>query len=260
MALMLSGSERAKFTAAKLATDYVESGMKVGLGTGSTAAWLVKHLGAMVTDDGLDIVAVPTSARTAELAIEHGIKIITLDEAGWLDVTIDGADEFDRDFNLIKGGGGALLREKIVAGASHKMIVIADKSKDVATLGNFALPIEVIPFGLQSTQSLIEAKLKDLGFKTLDIQLREKNGALFVTDEGNHILDARLGTIANPHDLAWNLNFIPGVVENGLFVDICKAVIIGHENGSVELRTLVDGKTVTATTQASKNLFFDIGQ
>lgn len=255
----LSGSERAKFTAAKLATEFVESGMKVGLGTGSTAAWLVKQLGAMMTEDGLDITAVPTSAHTAELAIELGIKIITLDEAGWLDVTIDGADEFDRDFNLIKGGGGALLREKIVAKASHKMVVIADSAKGVATLGAFALPVEVIPFGLQSTRTLIEAKLKDHRFDEFDIQLREKDGMAFVTDEGNHILDMRLGTITKPRDLALDLNFIPGVVENGLFVDICETVIIGHENGSGETRTLVDGKTVTSTTDEIKNLFSDIG-
>ena len=260
MAQTLSGSERAKFTAAMLATDYVESGMKVGLGTGSTAAWLVKHLGAMVTEDGLDIVAVPTSARTAELAIELGIKIITLDEAGWLDVTIDGADEFDRDFNLIKGGGGALLREKIVARASHKMIVIAESAKDVATLGDFALPIEVIPFGLQATQTLIEAKLKDHGFKAADVSLRENDGVAFVTDEGNNILDTRLDAIANPRDLAVDLNVIPGVVENGFFVDICETVIIGHENGSGEVRTLVDGKIVTAMAQGAKNLLSDIGQ
>jgi ribose 5-phosphate isomerase A len=260
MSHTLSGPERAKFTAAKLATDYVKSGMKVGLGTGSTAAWLVKQLGAMVTEGGLDIVAVPTSSRTAELAIDLGIRIITLDEAGWLDVTIDGADEFDRDFNLIKGGGGALLREKIVAQASHKMIVIADKEKDVATLGNFALPIEVIPFGLKSTQTLIEAKLKDHGFKALNIQLREKNGLVFITDEGNHILDTRLVRIANPRDLAVDLNRIPGVVENGLFVDICETVVIGYENGKGEVRTLLDGKTETATMQDDKNIFSVIGQ
>ena len=254
-----SGSERAKFTAAKLATEFVESGMKVGLGTGSTAAWLVKQLGAMVTGNGLDITAVPTSARTAELALELGIKVITLDEAGWLDVTIDGADEFDRNFNLIKGGGGALLREKIVAKASHKMVVIADSAKDVATLGAFALPIEVIPFGLQTTQILIEAKLKEHGYEGPDIQLREKDGVAFVTDEGNNILDMRLGIISKPRDLALDLNFIPGVVENGLFVDICETVIIGHENGSGETRTLIDGKTVTSTTDKIKNLFSDIG-
>ena len=259
MAQMLSGSERARFTAAKLATDYVVSGMRVGLGTGSTAAWLVRQLGAMVTNDGLDIVAVPTSARTAELAINLGIKIVTLDEVGWLDITVDGADEFDRHFNLIKGGGGALLWEKIVARASSKMIVIADKAKDVATLGDFALPIEVIPFGLQTTKALIEAKLKDHGFKALDVQLRQRDGVVFTTDEGNHIIDTRLGMITKPQDLAVDLNSIPGVVENGFFIDICETVIIGHETGNAEVRTLVDGKTVTATKQVAMNRYSDFG-
>ena len=260
MAQTLSESERSKFTAAKLATTYVESGMKVGLGTGSTAEWLVRHLGAMVIEEDLDIVAVPTSSRTAKLAMSFGIKIITLEEAIWLDVTIDGADEFDRDFNLIKGGGGALLREKIVARASQKMIVIADKSKEVTKLGDFALPIEVIPFGLGSTQALIEAKLKDLGYKDFDIQLREKEGASFVTDDGNNILDTHLGAIFNPKKLTKDLNSIPGVVENGLFVDICETVILGSKNGIGEVRTLVDGKTVTETERHSENLYSIIGK
>ena len=256
MVLALSESEKSKFTAAKLAAAYIKSGMTVGLGTGSTAEWLVRHLGTMVVEEGLDIVAVPTSFRTAELAISLGIKTITLEEAIWLDLTIDGTDEFDKNFNLIKGGGGALLREKIVATASRKVIVIADKSKDVTKLGNFALPIEIIPFGSRSTQILIEAKLKNLGYKAFDIKLRQKEGVSFVTDEGNYILDTHLGEISNPKKLTEDLNNIPGVVENGLFVDICETVIVGSGNGVGEVLTLSDGKVVAEKAQHAQDLYY----
>ena len=155
----LSPIDKAKFVAAKRACEFVESGMKVGLGTGSTAAWLVRCLGDMARNDGLRIKGVPTSARTANLARDVGIEVISLDEARWLDVTIDGADEFDADLNLIKGGGGALLQEKIVATASDQMVVIADVSKQVDTLGTFPLPVEVVPFGWQTSKSLVEEML-----------------------------------------------------------------------------------------------------
>ena len=155
----LSPIDKAKYVAAKRAVDFVEDGMRVGLGTGSTAAWMVRCLGEMVREDGLKIRGVPTSTRTAELARDVGIEVISLDEAKWLDVTIDGADEFDGDLNLIKGGGGALLQEKIVATASDQMIVITDASKEVEHLGAFPLPIEVIPFGWQTTKSLVEEML-----------------------------------------------------------------------------------------------------
>lgn len=147
----LSPIDKAKFVAAKTTGDYVKSGMKVGLGTGSTAAWLVQCLGEKVRDEGLRIQGVPTSTRTAQLAREVGIEVVSLDEAKWLDLTIDGADEYDGDFNLIKGGGGALLQEKIVATASDQVIIIADVSKKVETLGSFPLPVAVIPFGWQTT-------------------------------------------------------------------------------------------------------------
>ena len=155
----LSPIDKAKFVSAKRAAQYVEDGMRVGLGTGSTAAWLVRCLGELVRDDGLKIKGVPTSSRTAQLARDVGIEVITLDEAKWLDLTIDGADEFDGDLNLIKGGGGALLLEKIIATASDQMVVIADVGKEVETLGAFPLPVEVIPFGWQTTQALIEETL-----------------------------------------------------------------------------------------------------
>ena len=181
----LSPIDTAKFVAAKQATEYVETGMKVGLGTGSTAAWLVQCLGEMVRDEGLRIKGVPTSRRTAKLAREVGIEVITLDEAKWLDVTIDGTDEYDSDLTLIKGGGGAHLQEKIVATASDRMIVIADASKKVETLGAFPLPVEVLKFGTQTTQDLISELL--LGMDVLDHQItqRMKGDAPFITDEGD---------------------------------------------------------------------------
>jgi len=237
----LSPIDKAKFVAAKRATQYVQSGMKVGLGTGSTAAWLVKCLGEMVRDEGLKIKGVPTSTRTAELARQVGIEVITLDEAKWLDVTIDGADEFDADLNLIKGGGGAHLQEKIVATASDQMVVIADISKQVETLGAFPLPLEVIPFGWQTTKTLVEGALIGMDVLGRTTSLRMKGDAPFVTDEGNHILDLHLNRIGNPRQLSLVLNQIPGVVENGLFIDICDAVVIGYGDGRVEVRDINEG-------------------
>ncbi len=191
----LSPIDKAKFVAAKKATEYVKTGMKVGLGTGSTAAWLVQCLGELVRDEGLRIQGVPTSTRTAQLAREVGIEVISLDEAKWLDLTIDGADEYDGNLNLIKGGGGALLQEKIVATASDQMIVIADISKQVETLGAFPLPVEVIPFGWKTTQTLIEETLIGLDVLGQTTSLRMNGDAPFVTDEGNHILDLHLNRI-----------------------------------------------------------------
>lgn len=237
----LSPIDKAKFVAAKRATQYVQSGMKVGLGTGSTAAWLVKCLGEMVRDEGLRIKGVPTSTRTAELARQVGIEVITLDEAKWLDMTIDGADEFDADLNLIKGGGGAQLQEKIVATASDQMVVIADISKQVETLGAFPLPLEVIPFGWQTTKTLVEEALIGMDVLGRTTSLRMKGDAPFITDEGNHILDLHLNRIGNPRQLSLVLNQIPGVVENGLFIDICDVVVIGYGDGRVEVRDINEG-------------------
>ncbi|NCT12898.1 MAG: ribose-5-phosphate isomerase RpiA, partial [Rhodobacterales bacterium] len=177
----LSPIDKAKYAAARRATGYVESGMRVGLGTGSTAAWLVRCLGEMVRDEGLRIKGVPTSARTAQLARDVGIEVISLDEAKWLDVTIDGADEFDANLNLIKGGGGALLQEKIVATASDQMVVIADISKQVETLGAFPLPVEVIPFGWQTTKTLIEETLIGLDVLGRSTTLRMNGERAYVT-------------------------------------------------------------------------------
>ncbi len=256
----LSPIDKAKFVAAKRAADFVESGMRVGLGTGSTAAWLVRCLGEMVRDEGLKIKGVPTSTRTAELARDVGIEVISLDEAKWLDLTIDGADEFDRDLNLIKGGGGALLQEKIVATASDQMIVIADAAKEVGALGAFPLPVEVIPFGWQTTQALIEETLVSMDVMGRSSSLRMNGDVPFITDEGNHILDLHVGRIGNPRQLAMILNQMPGVVENGLFIDICDVVIIGYGDGRAEVRDINAGTVTTDQLDfvENENLFADM--
>ena len=231
----LSPADTAKLAAAERAVSFVQDGMRLGLGTGSTAAWMVRCLGRRVRDDGLQIVGVPTSEQTAVLARAEGIEIVTLEEAGWLDLTIDGADEFDGDLNLIKGGGGALLREKIVASASDRMIVIADAGKHVAQLGDFPLPVEVIRFGWQSTRDQIAELLEEFDVARREITLRLRDDVPFVTDEGNYILDLELGQIADPRHLALLLNQIPGTVENGLFIDLCDLAIVGHVDGNVTL-------------------------
>ena len=257
----LSPIDKAKFVAAKRSVDYIEDGMRVGLGTGSTAAWMVRCLGELVRDEGLKIKGVPTSTRTAELAREVGIEVISLDDAKWLDVTIDGADEFDGNLNLIKGGGGALLQEKIVATASDQMIVIADIGKEVETLGNFPLPVEVIPFGWQTTKSLIEEMLISMDVLGRDATLRMNGERPFVTDEGNYILDLHLGRIGNANQMAMVLNQMPGVVENGLFIDICDVVILGYGDGRVETRDINEGTVQEDRLDfvESDNLFTDLG-
>lgn len=256
----LSPIDKAKFAAAKHAASLVETGMRVGLGTGSTAAWLVRCLGELVREEGLRFRGVPTSTRTAELARDVGIEVISLDEARWLDITIDGADEFDGDLNLIKGGGGALLQEKIVATASDQMVVIADAAKEVERLGSFPLPVEVIPFGLQTSQALIEETLVSMDVMGRQTTLRMNGDKPFYTDEGNHILDLHLGRIGNARQLAMVLNQIPGVVENGLFVDICDKVIIGYGDGRVETRDINEGTVSEGQLEFAEddNIFRDL--
>jgi ribose 5-phosphate isomerase A len=256
----LSPIDKAKFVAAKRAAEFVEDGMRVGLGTGSTAAWLVRCLGEMVKSDGLKIKGVPTSTRTAELAREVGIDVISLDEAKWLDLTIDGTDEFDDELNLIKGGGGALLQEKIVATASDQMIVIADVGKEVEALGAFPLPVEVIPFGWQTTQALGEETLVSMDVLGRSATLRMNGQAPYVTDEGNHILDLHLNRIGNTRQLAMVLNQIPGIVENGLFIDICDIVVVGYGDGRVEIRDINAGTVTNDRLDFAEddNLFSDL--
>ena len=230
----LSPDDKAKYVAAKRAVNFVEDGMKLGLGTGSTAAWMVRCLAERVHKEGLRIKGVPTSTRTANLALELGLEMITLDEAGRLDITIDGTDEFDANLNLIKGGGGALLQEKIVASASDKMIVIADFDKRVTYLGQFPLPIEVLSFGMKSSQDQIASLLVAHDVARRDITMRMAENAPFVTDEGNYILDLHLGKISDPLKLAIALNQVPGVVESGLFINICDLVVLGACDGTLE--------------------------
>jgi len=261
MTVDLSPINKAKFAAAKKAAEFVEDGMRVGLGTGSTAAWMVRCVGEMVREHGLRIKGVPTSTRTAELARDVGIEVISLDEAKWLDLTIDGADEFDADLSLIKGGGGALLQEKIVATASDQLIVIADAAKEVENLGAFPLPIEVVPFGWQTSKALVEEILVSMDVLGQQSSLRMDGDAPFVTDEGNHILDLHLKRIGKPRELAMVLNQVPGVVENGLFIDICDKVVIGYRDGRVEVRDIQEGAVRQDQVDflETDNLFGDLG-
>ena len=260
MPASLSAIDTAKFVAAKRACQFVEDGMRVGLGTGSTAAWLVRCLGDMVEQDGLRITGVPTSTRTADLARQVGIETVSLDEAKWLDITIDGADEIDPELNLIKGGGGALLQEKIVATASDRMIVIADRTKQVETLGAFPLPVEIIPFGWQTTKALLEETIAALDVVGERVTLRMDGSAPYVTDEGNHIIDLHLSRIGDARQVALILNQIPGVVENGLFIDICDVTVIGHADGRVQVRDINDGSVEEETIafEEEENIFVDL--
>lgn len=222
-----------KIEAAAEALKHVENGMRLGIGTGSTAEEFVRLLAEKVAD-GLAVRGVPTSERTARLCLELGVPLNSLDELPELDLTIDGADEVDSELRLIKGGGGALLREKIVAAASRRMIVIADESKVVPTLGAYALPIEVNPFGLTATRIAIEKAAASLGLKA-DIVQRGQNGNAFRTDGGHFILDASFGLIPDAEALANALNAIPGVVEHGLFINLASLAIIA---GAAGVRTL----------------------
>jgi|TARA_B000000609_G_C24174464_1_gene352790 ribose 5-phosphate isomerase A len=231
----LSLSDRSKYACALRASALVENGMKVGLGTGSTAYWLVYHLAERVRSEGLEFVGVPTSNKTREQAQAEGLKLISMDDAGRLDITIDGADEFDQSMNLIKGGGGAHLQEKIVAFGSDRMVVIADETKKVNKLGKFPLPVEVLKFGSASSQKQIEELLIAQNYKDFTVQMRMEKNKPFITDEGNYIFDLNLGEIQNPRKLCVDLNIIPGVVENGLFIDVCKAVVIGYSDGTAKI-------------------------
>ena len=218
-----------KIKAAEAALAHVESGMRLGIGTGSTAEEFVRLLAEQVAG-GFRVEGVPTSERTARLCVELGVPLKSLDELPALDLTIDGADEVDTGLRLIKGGGGALLREKIVAAASERMIVIADESKLVETLGAFALPIEVNRFGLKATELAIDRAATALGL-TGPLVLRMRDGAPFVTDGGHLIIDASFGRIPDPRALSGALHAIPGVVEHGLFLGMASAAILAGPDG-----------------------------
>nr|WP_274528337.1 ribose-5-phosphate isomerase RpiA [Paenibacillus piscarius] len=216
-----------KQLAAEKAVEYVQDGMRVGLGTGSTAYWAIQKLGERVSG-GLQITAVATSQASEDQARELGIPLVSFGEVDRLDLTIDGADELDGELQLIKGGGGALLREKIVAMGSDRMIVIADESKAVSTLGKFPLPVEIVPFAWEWTV----ADLAKLGCKP---ELRRSGDGLYKTDNGNYIADCHFGAIASAPELALSLQRIPGVVEHGLFIGIASIAIIGKSDGTIEI-------------------------
>lgn len=217
-----------KKIAAERAAEYIQDGMKVGLGTGSTAYFAICRLGERVRE-GLQIQAVATSEASDKLAREWGIPIIPFDQIGRLDITIDGADEVDPDFNLIKGGGGALLREKIVAANSDKLIIVADGSKAVQQLGQFPLPVEVVPFASKWTFQALEK----LGCRP---EWRMNEDERYLTDNGNLIADCRMESIVNAAELNVQLNMLPGVVDNGLFVDMADTVILAKDDGSIDER------------------------
>jgi len=219
-----------KQAAALRALDLIFDGMWLGLGTGSTAERFVDALAEKVAA-GLQILCVPTSEATRERAETLGIPLTTLDETPHLHLTIDGADEIDDQLRLIKGGGGALLREKIVATASDQMVVIADDSKLVPMLGKFPLPVEVVQFGLAATRRLVEAMADQAGCDG-EIRLRRTaTGEPFVTDQGNHILDCHFGRIPEPEVLSFALKRVPGVVEHGLFLGVADLAIVAGEDG-----------------------------
>lgn len=224
-----------KIKAAEAALQHVESGMRLGIGTGSTAEEFVRLLAEKVAG-GMKVEGVPTSERTARLCLELGVPLKSLDELPELDLTIDGADEVDRHLTLVKGGGGALLREKIVAAASEKMIVIADESKVVETLGAFPLPIEVNAFGLTATRIAVEKAAARLGLSGA-LKLRASGeDDVFTTDGGHHILDASFGRIPDAEALSSELHAIPGVVEHGLFINIATLAIIAGPAGVRSMR------------------------
>ncbi len=217
--------DQEKQLAARAAVQLVEAGNIVGLGSGSTAAHAVRFLAERVRD-GLKIVGVPTSLKTKQLAEQLGIPLTTLEQNPKIDIDIDGADEIDPQLNLIKGGGGAFLREKIIASVSRRFIVIGDSAKQVTRLGKFPLPIEVISFA----QSLIKIRIEALGAQ---VALRQyAYGNPYITDEGHHILDCTFGQIADPPDLAQKLRSIPGVIEHGLFIGMAEMALVAR-NGEV---------------------------
>ncbi|MGU3493565.1 ribose-5-phosphate isomerase RpiA [Xanthobacteraceae bacterium A53D] len=226
----MADAEDLKRRAAARALEYVTDGMRLGLGTGSTAKHFVDLLAQRVAG-GLKVVGVPTSEQTKAQALSLGVPLATLDEQPELDICIDGADEIGPELALIKGGGGALLREKIVASAAREMIVIADETKLVDTLGKFPLPIEIVTFGITATSRRLDAAIASAGCAgELRLRLRA-DGTPFVTDQGNHILDAHLGRITDPRRLARAIEEVAGVVEHGLFLGLARRAVLAGADG-----------------------------
>ena len=223
-----------KKAAAVEALKFVKPGMNIGLGTGSTANHFIEALATKVKE-GLDVKAVATSKASRDLAEKLGIQLTNLDATPHLDLTVDGADEFDGEFRLIKGGGGALLFEKIVASSSRYMVVIADESKKVKKLGKFPLPVEIMRFGTKATAWKMERAFKILKLEGKMV-LRVKDGKPFVTDGGHYIIDCAIGEIPEPERLENLLKNIPGVIETGLFIGICGIVLMGTAKGVKEFK------------------------
>ncbi len=220
--------EREKQAAARRSLEYVRAGYVVGLGTGSTAYYAIRFLGEMVRS-GLKILAIPTSVTSRDLAVSAGIPLTTFEDCSEIDVTIDGADEISPALELIKGGGGALLREKIVASASRKIVIIADSTKQVPGLGKSPLPVEVVPFA----EALLMKRISKLD---ASVTLRkDPYGRPLITEEGHHILDCCFGLIPDPERLANDLKSMPGVVEHGLFLDLADVALIGKDSEVLEL-------------------------
>src|SRR5579859_1723548 len=222
-------NDREKEAAARASLEFVKDGQVVGLGTGSTAAYFIKLLAEKVKK-GMRVRGIPTSIRSQELALSLGIPLTTLDECQEIAVTVDGADEVDPQLRLIKGGGGAMLREKIVASATKQLVIVADASKQVPVLGKFPLPVEVIRFA----QALVAKRIQALG---AEVQMRtQADGTPYVTDEKNHILDCSFGQIRDADELARQLSAMPGVVEHGLFIGMASVVLLARGGEIVELR------------------------
>lgn len=222
--------EALKAEAGRAACKYVEHGMNVGLGTGSTVKYTILELGRRVKEEGLEIIGVPTSIATEALANEVGIPLASLDDLNGLDIVIDGTDEFDPQFQLIKGGGAALLREKVVAQSSARMVVVADQRKQVATLGDFPLPVEITPFSHLTTVRALEELLG------CSVTLRTNDAGTLVTDNGNYIVDVHTGpTISNPLEMERMILNIAGVVQVGLFINMCDVVVLASSDGVVVL-------------------------
>ena len=232
----LSPQDRAKQAAADAAAAIVEDGMLVGLGSGTTLRRFVRSLGLRV-GKGLRITGVATSESTRALAVELGIAVADLNDVGELDLVLDGADEIDPRGQMIKGGGGNLLWEKIVATAGQRFVAVIDETKPVAHLGKFPLPVEVVRFGWRSTERQIRGLFVESGFLEPAMTLRGGEASPFVTDGGHYILDCALGEITHPEPLAIALDRIAGVVENGLFIGVARSAIIGRADGTVETVT-----------------------
>ena len=226
----MSWREEAKKLVAFEAVKQVKDGFIVGLGSGSTAAYVIQEIGRLIQQEGLRILGVPSSSQAMLLAVHSGVPLTTLDEHPCVDLVIDGADEVNKKLDMIKGGGGALTREKIVASSAKKVVIVADEMKLVEKLGSFKVPVEVLPFGLAK----VNASIKELGGKPILRECKGKVGAV-VTDNGNYIVDADFGLIDDSEELNNQLKFIPGVIETGIFIGLADLVYLGKPDGILKL-------------------------